>query len=270
MILGFRVYDFRVWGLGYLAPRLYAPYLQLPQHPRRGEVSHAVLEAVVLHMWGCLEAPSRRPPPPCTPPILSGGGAALGHPALAAARLPGCCVEVFDDHVRQAGVALGGVVAPDGPRRRRVVQPVQHSAVSRDHLAGSRDRGEQGPRGRVKGQEVSRDHLAGSRNRRRAGTTWQGQGTGGEQGPAGRAKEQGVSRDRQAGSRREGQGRGRSQVFANSKAYSAQRLERKPTEPLRRGASRVFDIKLLTSFDGGDIQQESWSWVGSRGWDCSE
>ena len=30
------------------------------------------------------------------------------------------------------------------------------------------------------------------------------------------------------------------------------------------------NIKFLTSFDRGDIHQESWSWVGSRGWDCSE
>ena len=29
-------------------------------------------------------------------------------------------------------------------------------------------------------------------------------------------------------------------------------------------------IKLLTSFDGGDNHQESWSWVGSRVRDCSE
>ena len=26
----------------------------------------------------------------------------------------------------------------------------------------------------------------------------------------------------------------------------------------------------MTSFDRGDIHQESWSWVGSRGWDSSE
>ena len=31
------------------------------------------------------------------------------------------------------------------------------------------------------------------------------------------------------------------------------------------GFSPTSDIKLLTSFDGGDIHQESWSWVGSRG-----
>ena len=30
----------------------------------------------------------------------------------------------------------------------------------------------------------------------------------------------------------------------------------------------VMFIKLLTSFDGWDIHQESWSWVGSRGWDA--
>ena len=39
----------------------------------------------------------------------------------------------------------------------------------------------------------------------------------------------------------------------------------------RGGAGGVgAAIKLLTSFDGGDIHQESWSRVGSRGWDCSE
>ena len=36
------------------------------------------------------------------------------------------------------------------------------------------------------------------------------------------------------------------------------------------GPAHPTHIKLLTSFDGGDIHQESWSWVGSRGRDCSE
>ena len=35
-------------------------------------------------------------------------------------------------------------------------------------------------------------------------------------------------------------------------------------------SQRIYYIKLQTSFDGGDIHQESWSWVGSRGRDCSD
>ena len=59
-------------------------------------------------------------------------------------------------------------------------------------------------------------------------------------------------------------------IQATSKTQAAHKIHLDPgstQDPSKIQAAHkinLINIKLLTSFDGGDIHQESWSWVGSK------